>query len=154
VAEVSGDAASGPLCRPVGPSLFHVSGKAGCHYRKEIRMKNKLTDLNNHLFAQLERLSDEDLSGEKIAEEVKRADAVVAVADQIVRNADLQLKAVTILANHGARVGQHLTMLEDRQPPALAAVPQSVWCDQCEARVGPEEAARCGSAHCKAKAAA
>jgi hypothetical protein len=57
------------------------------------------------------------LTGEQIADEVKRADAVVAVADQIVRNADLQLKAVTILANHGARVGQHLTMLEDRQPP-------------------------------------
>jgi hypothetical protein len=80
-------------------------------------MKNKLTDLNNHLFAQLERLSDEELSGEQIADEVKRADAVVAVADQIVRNADLQLKAVTILANHGARVSQHLTMLEERQPP-------------------------------------
>jgi hypothetical protein len=117
-------------------------------------MKNKLTDLNNHLFAQLERLSDEDLTGEKIAEEVKRADAVVAVADQIVRNADLQLKAATLLANHGARVGQHLTMLEDHRPPTLAAVPTESWCDQCQARVAPDEAARCKDAHCKAKAAA
>jgi hypothetical protein len=117
-------------------------------------MKNKLTDLNNHLFAQLERLSDEELSGEQLADEVNRADAVVAVADQIVRNADLQLKAVTILANHGARVGQHLTMLENHAPPALAAVPSATWCEQCEARVTPEEGARCGSAHCKAKAAA
>lgn len=117
-------------------------------------MKNKLTDLNNHLFAQLERLSDEDLTGEKIADEVKRADAVVAVADQIVRNADLQLKAVTILANHGARVSQHLTMLEGPQAPALVAAKSSAWCDQCEANVAPEEAARCQSAHCKAKAAA
>jgi DNA (cytosine-5)-methyltransferase 1 len=33
VAEVSGDAC-GPLCRPYGPSLFHVSGKAGCRYRE------------------------------------------------------------------------------------------------------------------------
>jgi hypothetical protein len=117
-------------------------------------MKNKLTDLNNHLFAQLERLSDEDLTAEQIATEVERADAVVAVADQIVRNADLQLKAVTILANHGARVGQHLTMLEDKQPPALAVVPTASWCDQCEAKVAPDEAARCQSPHCKAKAAA
>jgi hypothetical protein len=117
-------------------------------------MKNKLTDLNNHLFAQLERLSDEDLTGEQIGEEVKRADAVVAVADQIVRNADLQLKAVTILANHGARVSQHLTMLEDKQAPTLVAVSASTWCDQCEASVAPEEAARCKSAYCKAKAAA
>lgn len=117
-------------------------------------MKNKLTDLNNHLFAQMERLSDESLTGEQIADEVKRADAVVSVADQIVRNADLQIKAVTILANHGARVSQHLTMLEDARPPALVAVSSSTWCDQCETKVAPEEAARCQSAHCKAKAAA
>jgi hypothetical protein len=117
-------------------------------------MKNKLTDLNNHLFAQLERLSDEDLTGEQIADEVKRADAVVSVADQIVRNADLQLKAVTILANHGGRVSQHLTMLEDKTPPALVAVNPSTWCQQCEANVAPEEAASCKSAFCKAKAAA
>ena len=64
-------------------------------------MKNKLADLNNHLFAQLERLSEEGLSVEQIDVEVKRTDAIVDVAEQIVRNADLQLKAATIIANHG-----------------------------------------------------
>lgn len=63
-------------------------------------MKNKLTDLNDHLFAQLERLSEEGLKPEQIAQEVERTEAIVAVAEQIVRNADLQLKAVSILANH------------------------------------------------------
>jgi hypothetical protein len=87
-------------------------------------------------------------------DETMRTNLLVAVADQIVRGADLQLKAVTILANHGARVGHHLTMLEDRQPPALTAVPASIWCDQCETMVAPGEAARCKSEHCKAKAAA
>lgn len=66
-------------------------------------MKNKLTDLNNHLFAQLERLGDEELTAEQIEQEGKRADAIVSIADQIVRNADLQLKAATIIANHGDR---------------------------------------------------
>ena len=75
-------------------------------------MKNKLSDLNNHLFAQLERLSDEGLTAEQIEQEVKRADAIVSVSDQIVRNADLQLKAVTVLANHGERYRPHLPMLE------------------------------------------
>lgn len=73
-------------------------------------MKNKLTDLNNHLFAQLERLSDEDLTAEQIAQEVQRADAIVNVADQIVRNADLQLKAVTLLSQH-ERMRPHLSMI-------------------------------------------
>lgn len=66
-------------------------------------MKNKLADLNNHLFAQLERLSEEDLTPEKIEQEGKRTDSIVAVAEQIVRNVDLQLKAATIIANHGDR---------------------------------------------------
>ncbi len=73
-------------------------------------MKNKLTDLNNHLFAQLERLGDEDLSPERIEQEVKRAEAIVQVADQIVRNADLQLKAITLLSQH-ERMRPHLTMI-------------------------------------------
>lgn len=74
-------------------------------------MKNKLSDLNDHLFAQIERLGDEDLTAEQIETEAKRADAIVDVAEQIIRNADLQLKAVTILANHGDRFKPHLTMI-------------------------------------------
>lgn len=84
-------------------------------------MKNKLTDLNNHLFAQLERLSDEDLTPEQVLNEAKRADAVVAIADQIVRGADLQLKALNLLAVHGDRFKAHLTMLEAPQPKPVAA---------------------------------
>ena len=64
-------------------------------------MKNRLLDLNNHLFSQLERLTDESMTPEQIEQEVKRADAVVAVSEQIIRNADLSLKAVTLVANHG-----------------------------------------------------
>lgn len=66
-------------------------------------MKNRLSDLNNHLFAQLERLSEEGLSAEQIEQEGKRSEAIVSIAEQIVRNADLQLKAATIIANHGDR---------------------------------------------------
>lgn len=74
-------------------------------------MKNKLDDLNNHLFAQLERLSEEGLSAEQIEQEVKRADAIVDISEQIIRNADLHLKAATLIANHGERFHDKLPML-------------------------------------------
>lgn len=67
-------------------------------------MKNKLTDLNNHLFAQLERLADEGLSPERLEGEVKRAQAIVSVADKITSNATLQLQAAKLFAEHGAQV--------------------------------------------------
>ncbi len=65
-------------------------------------MKNKLADLNDHLFAQLERLADEDLTPDQIEHESKRGEAIVKVADQIVRNAALQLRAAEIAFEGGA----------------------------------------------------
>lgn len=89
-------------------------------------MKNKLLDLNNHLFAQLERLSDEDLTAEQITLEVRRGDALVSLADSIIRNANLQLKAVKILADHGDRFKGMLPMLENRSDPGAAGSPTAL----------------------------
>lgn len=77
-------------------------------------MRNKLGNLNDHLFAQLERLSDEDLSAEQIEQEVKRAEAIVAISDQVVSNADLQLKAAKLYAEHGTGILQMLPQIGSR----------------------------------------
>jgi hypothetical protein len=64
-------------------------------------MKNTLGDLNNHLFAQLERLSDEDLKGEKMQEEINRAKTVTGLASQIIANGTLVLKGKQLQLEYG-----------------------------------------------------
>jgi hypothetical protein len=59
----------------------------------EESMKNKLSDLNNHLFEQLERLNDDDLTGEDLTREIGRAQAMCNVAGQIISNGRLVLDA-------------------------------------------------------------
>lgn len=62
-------------------------------------MKNTLIDLNDHLFAQLERLSDEDLKGEELESELKRQKGITEVARNIVDNAKVVLDARKFLDN-------------------------------------------------------
>lgn len=79
-------------------------------------MKNKLTDLNDHLFAQLERLSDEDLSGEELVQEIKRSQAVANVAREIIQNGSLVLKAQKMHSD-GLLLGTPPAMLSVEHKP-------------------------------------
>lgn len=64
-------------------------------------MKNKLSDLNDHLFMVLERLNSEDLGDEGLEKELKRAKGVVSVAQAVVANASVQLAAYRIAMDNG-----------------------------------------------------
>ena len=64
-------------------------------------MKNTLADLNNHLFAQIERLNDESLSPEGLALEITRSNALTSLSREVISNAALVLKAHA-LATSGA----------------------------------------------------
>ena len=56
-------------------------------------MNNKMIDLNNHLFAELERLGDESVKGDKLKEECERAKAIGLISENIIRGAAIALKA-------------------------------------------------------------
>lgn len=77
-------------------------------------MKNKLLDLNNHLFAQLERLSDEGLKGDELKEEISRSKAVTGVSKEIVSNARLALDAQMAIGQ-SLKEGQLPAMIEEKQ---------------------------------------
>ncbi|WP_270314916.1 hypothetical protein [Ligilactobacillus agilis] len=58
--------------------------------------KNKMEDLNNLLFEQLERLNDESLD---LDQELKRAKAISDVSDKLIQSADLSFKVMKLRAD-------------------------------------------------------
>jgi hypothetical protein len=64
-------------------------------------MKNKLSDLNNHLFMALERLNDEELTDEQLTKEAERARVIAGLATQIINGANLNLQAAKFIADVG-----------------------------------------------------
>ena len=65
--------------------------------------RNTLMDLNNHLFAELERLGDEDLTQEELEKEIARADAITKVGSVLVNNAKTALEATKTQMEWGRR---------------------------------------------------
>ncbi len=69
-------------------------------------MKNKTAELNNHLFAVIERLNDEDLTHEELEKEVKRASAIQDVAGAVIDIGQMQIKAMELLARSGVDISE------------------------------------------------
>ena len=74
--------------------------------------RNTLGDLNNHLFAQLERLNEEDLAGEELEKEIARSKAIVGISNQIINNANVVLKAKTVELEYGSNKDEMRKMFE------------------------------------------
>lgn len=84
-------------------------------------MKNKLNDLNDHLFAQLERLSDEKLGQEGLDKEIQRTNSIVSVSEQVINNAQLAINAAELVAKHGCGNWENmLPNMEGRPKPPTA----------------------------------
>lgn len=73
-------------------------------------MRNTLGDLNNHLFAQLERLSDEGIEGDALEIEMERAKSIAEISKQIISNGNLVLNAQKTAKEWG---------IKDEQPRML-----------------------------------
>lgn len=58
--------------------------------------RNKLSDLNDHLFAQMERLSEEDMKPEDLKNEIGRAKAMESIGKQILSTAKITMDAAKL----------------------------------------------------------
>ena len=67
-------------------------------------MRNKMSDLNNHLMAAIERLSDESLPPEGISVEAERAKAIAGLASQSLQVGRLVLDAAKLQAEMASPV--------------------------------------------------
>ena len=66
-------------------------------------MANKLGDLDDHLFAALDRLRG-DLTAEQIEAEARRAGAIVDIADQVLAGAKIKIDAAKLFGAHGSQI--------------------------------------------------
>lgn len=74
-------------------------------------MKNTLSDLNNYLFEQIERLQDDSLDDTGLEKEIRRSQAVQKVAETIINNGALALNAKKHLDAYGKGDDIDLPML-------------------------------------------
>lgn len=72
--------------------------------------RNKLTDLNNLLFEQLERLN-EAKTPEELEKELKRSSAMVGIGKTIVANAHVALEAQKHIDEYGLKENEQSEML-------------------------------------------
>jgi hypothetical protein len=78
-------------------------------------MRNNLVDLNNHLFEQMERLNDDELTDDQLHKEIERSKAMANIATKIIDNADLGLQAERLKVEYGRREINLPEMLENKK---------------------------------------
>jgi len=79
---------------------------------KEMARSNSLNALNDHLMERIEWLTDRDIKGADLTEEIRRSEAVTKVAAQVIANANLILKANVAMDNSKGKM--KFPMIEDK----------------------------------------
>lgn len=75
-------------------------------------VRNTLGDLNNHLFEQMERLNNDELTGEALTQEINRSKAMMNIAGKIIDTGKLVLEAQVAYDEHIQASAEKPKMLE------------------------------------------
>lgn len=76
-------------------------------------MKNKNSDLRDHMFAQLERLNSEDLSGDELKNEISRSKAMSDIGKVIVESAKTEILALKLTGRLDSNKPKFLNTVEE-----------------------------------------
>lgn len=76
-----------------------------------MKTKTTLNDLNEYLFQEMDRLTNEDLSAEDLDKEIKRSDALQRIARTVIDNGSLALQAKKHLDEYGQGDKVELTLI-------------------------------------------
>lgn len=63
--------------------------------------RTTLNDLNEYLFQEMDRLTNEDLSADELDKEIRRSDALQKIAKTVIDNGALALQAKKYLDEYG-----------------------------------------------------
>lgn len=79
-------------------------------------VRNKPTDLLNHLFEALERLNDDELYHDQLERELSKAKAIKEVSDTVIDLYKVQVEGMKIMEKAGYDVGK---IIKDNGLPLL-----------------------------------
>lgn len=74
-------------------------------------MKNKISDLNDILFEQMERINDDSLTEEELDTAIKKAEAINGIAKTIIDNARTVITAQKMLSEYDGYKKVDMTFL-------------------------------------------
>lgn len=77
-------------------------------------MSKNLTDLNELLFKQMEKLTDDNLTEKEIKAEIEKSQAITNVAETIIKNGELALKATVLKTKFTGNSQKVPEMLTDK----------------------------------------
>jgi hypothetical protein len=80
-------------------------------------MKNKITDLRDHMFAALERLGNEELSKEDLDKEINRSRAISEVGKVIVESAKTEVMYAKLTGKKDAQPTKFLGLENSESEP-------------------------------------
>lgn len=78
-------------------------------------MKNGIDDLRDHMFAQLERLGDENLDDAALEREIKRGKAIREAADGIIATAKAETQRLEAVGEFRIKSGSKLMAASESQ---------------------------------------